>query len=343
MNTVKTAMLLATMTALFLGVGWLIGGGAGAVIAFVIALGMNAYAFWNSDSLALRMHGAREVDARSAPDFYAMVEHLAKRAELPMPRVFIIETDQPNAFATGRSPERAAVAATTGIMRALTREELAGVMAHELAHVKNRDTLIMTIVATLSGAISFLATMAQFGMLFGGGDRERNPLGIVGLLLAAILAPLAAALVQMTISRTREYSADKMGGEICGNPLWLASALAKISQMASGRVMQSAERHPETAHLFIINPLAGQRFDNLFSTHPNPSNRIAALQKQATVMGLGGAGGDYDGPSMGGRMQVELPQAERAEPSRTPKTRSRSWGLPRTGGGTKRGRRGPWS
>jgi heat shock protein HtpX len=280
MNYFKTALLLAAMTALFLSVGWLLGGGAGAVIAFLIALATNAYAWWNSDTLALRMHGARQVDARSAPEFYRLVEDLARRAELPLPKVYVIESEQPNAFATGRSPSSAAVAATTGIMRNLSREELAGVMAHELAHVKNRDTLIMTIAATVAGAISFLA---QFGLFFGGGQ-NRGALGLVGALLAAILAPLAAMLIQMMISRTREYSADRLGGEICGNPLWLASALGKISGLAQRSEMASAERHPETAHLFIVNPLAGKGYDSLFSTHPNPENRIAELKAQAGEM-----------------------------------------------------------
>ncbi len=281
MNYFKTMLLLAAMTALFLGVGWLIGGTGGAMIAFVIALGMNAYAFWNSDRLALAAHGAKEVDRASAPDLYEMVEGLAGRAGLPMPKLYVIETDQPNAFATGRSPEKGAVAVTTGIMRQLTREELAGVVAHELAHIKNRDTLIMTVSATVAGAIAMLA---QFGFFFGGG-RSRGPLGIVGVLLAVILAPIAAMLIQMLISRTREYSADRLGAEICGNPMWLAGALRKISR-AAGRVeMESAERHQSTAHLFIVNPLSGRRMDSLFSTHPATENRVAALEALAREMG----------------------------------------------------------
>lgn len=285
MNYVKTGMLLAAMTALFLSVGWLIGGAAGAAIAFIFALGTNAYAWWNSDKLALKMHGARAVSRQTAPELWDMVAEMSKRAGLPMPAVYMIDSDQPNAFATGRGPGNAAVAATTGIMQALSREELAGVMAHELAHIKNRDTLIMTISATVAGAIAMLA---QFGMFFGGG-RDRGALGLIGAILAMFLAPMAAALIQMMISRTREYSADRMGGEICGNPLWLAAALGKISQAARGREMASAEAHPETAHLFIINPLAGKRYDKLFSTHPNPENRIAALQEQAAAMGISGA------------------------------------------------------
>ena len=282
MNYFKTSLLLAAMTALFLGVGWLLGGVAGAMIAFVIALGTNAYAWWNSDKMALRMHNAREVDRASAPELYAMVEELARRADLPMPRVYVIEDAQPNAFATGRGPESAAVAATTGIMRTLSREELAGVMAHELAHV-------------------------------------RNPLGIVGVILAAILAPIAAALIQMMISRTREYAADRAGGEICGNPLWLAAALEKISGRAQANEMASAERHPETAHMFIVNPLAGKGHDNLFSTHPDPANRIAALRALAREMeGGGGAALETAGaPAGGGRERVE-------RPSRIPTTRGRN-------------------
>jgi len=285
MNYMKTAMLLAAMTALFLGVGYMIGGATGAGIAFVIALATNAFAWWNSDKMALRMHGAREVDARSAPELYGLVEDLARRAELPMPRVYVIETDQPNAFATGRSPANAAVAATSGILRSLSREELAGVIAHELAHIKNRDTLIMTIAATVAGAISMLA---QFGIFFGGGNR--NPLGFIGVILAAILAPIAAMLIQTMISRTREYAADRAGGAICGNPLWLAGALEKIARAARGREMASAEAHPETAHLFIYNPLSGKGRDSLFSTHPDPANRIEALRRQAAEMGHTTAG-----------------------------------------------------
>ncbi|HUF86630.1 MAG TPA: zinc metalloprotease HtpX [Thermohalobaculum sp.] len=281
MNYFKTMLLLAAMTALFLSVGWLIGGTGGAAVAFVIALGMNAFAFWNSDRLALRAHGARPVDRASAPELHEMVEGLAGRAGLPVPKLYVIDSEQPNAFATGRSPSKGAVAVTTGIMRALSREELAGVVAHELAHIKNRDTLVMTVAATVAGAISMLA---QFGLFFGGG-RDRGPLGFVGVILAVILAPIAAMLIQMMISRTREYSADRLGGEICGNPLWLASALGKISR-AAGRVeMESAERHQATAHLFIVNPLSGRRMDSLFSTHPNVENRIEALKRLAAEMG----------------------------------------------------------
>jgi heat shock protein HtpX len=281
MNYLKTAILLAGMTALFGVIGLLIGGQAGMLIALVIAAGMNLFSYWNSDKLALRAHNAQEVDETTAPELVGMVRQLAERANMPMPRVYIMHDAQPNAFATGRNPQNAAVAATTGIMELLTWEELAGVMAHELAHIQNRDTLTMTITATLAGAIS---TIANFGM-FMGGSRERP--NIVVTMLVSILAPMAAMVVQMAISRSREYEADKLGGEICGNPIWLADALAKISGGVARTPSESAERSPQTAHMFIINPLSGQGFDNLFSTHPNTENRIAALVGQAQAMGVG--------------------------------------------------------
>ncbi len=280
MNYLRTAILLAAMTALFLAVGFMIGGEAGMLFAFVLALGMNAFAYWNSDKLVLRMYGARQVDRGSAPALYGIVEQLADNAGLPMPKVYVIDNDQPNAFATGRNPDNAAVAATTGLLRRLSSEETAGVLAHELAHVKNRDTLTMTITATIAGAVGMLA---NFGLFFGG--NRNNPLGIVGVLLVAILAPLAAALVQMAISRSREYEADWIGAEICGQPLWLASALEKI-QAAAGKIdNQPAERNPATAHMFIINPLHAHKADSLFSTHPNTANRVARLRKMAGEMG----------------------------------------------------------
>ncbi|MEO0995562.1 MAG: zinc metalloprotease HtpX [Pseudomonadota bacterium] len=278
MNYGKTMLLLAALTAVFMGVGWLIGGTAGMLIAFLIAVATNFYAFWNSDELALRMHNARPVSPTSAPELYAMVEELSRRADMPTPAIYVIDTDQPNAFATGRSPEKAAVAATRGIIRMLSREELAGVMAHELAHIKNRDTLIMTIAATVAGAVTMLA---QFAMFFGGG-RERGALGIIGVIAAAILAPIAAMMIQSLISRTREFAADRAGGEICGNPLWLAGALAKISRTPIE--MPTAEDNPASAHLFIVNPLAGMRMDRLFSTHPPAERRIAELKAQAASM-----------------------------------------------------------
>lgn len=313
MNILKTGMLLAAMTALFMGVGYVIGGQGGMLIALLFAIGTNAYAYWNSDKLALRMHQARPVTRASAPEFVRLIEELAENADLPMPAIYVIDSEQPNAFATGRNPENAAVAATTGLIRMLDREELAGVMAHELAHVKNRDTLIMTVAATVAGAISMLA---QFGLFFGGGrsDQERNGAGMIGVLLAVLFAPMAAMLIQMTISRTREYSADRMGAEISGQPLALASALAKISNRAGQVPMRTAERNPASAHLFIVNPLSGARMDNLFSTHPNPANRIAALQRQAAEMGQRGR---------------SIPGEERR------------WGPPRTSGRDRRG--GPWA
>jgi heat shock protein HtpX len=282
MNIMRTGMLLAFMTALFMGVGYLIGGSGGMMIAFVVAAGMNLFSYWNSDKMVLRMHNAVEVDERTAPEYYGMVRDLAQRAGLPMPKVYLIREDQPNAFATGRNPQNAAVAATTGLLDRLTYEEVAGVMAHELAHVQNRDTLTMTITATIAGAISMLANFAFF---FRGNNN--NPLGIIGVLVAMIVAPLAAMMVQMAISRTREYSADRRGAEISGNPLALASALDKIARNVERIHNPDAERNPATAHLFIINPLSGERMDNLFSTHPNTENRIAALQQMAGSTGGG--------------------------------------------------------
>ncbi|WP_367717257.1 zinc metalloprotease HtpX [Nitratireductor sp. GISD-1A_MAKvit] len=281
MNTIRTAMLLALMTALFMGVGYMIGGTGGMMIAFLIAAAMNLFSYWNADKMVLRMHNAVEVDERNAPEYYGIVRDLAARAGLPMPRVYLIQNDQPNAFATGRNPQNAAVAATTGLLDRLSYEEVAGVMAHELAHVQNRDTLTMTITATLAGAISMLGNFAFF---FGGNRDNNNPFGFIGILVAMIVAPFAAMMVQMAISRTREYSADRRGAEICGNPLWLASALDKIARRAKQVVNQNAERNPATAHMFIINPLSGERMDNLFSTHPDTDNRIAALQAMAGEM-----------------------------------------------------------
>ncbi len=281
MNTMRTGLLMAALMGLFLAVGYLLGRQQGMFIAFIIAAGMNLFAYWNADKMVLRMHGARPVDRQSAPEFYAVIEELSQRAGLPMPKVYVMDNPQPNAFATGRNPENAAVAATTGLLQLLSRDEIAGVMAHELAHVKNRDTLVMTMTATIAGAISMLA---NFGMFFGGRDRN-NPLGAVGVILMIILAPLAAMLVQMAISRTREYGADRGGAEISGKPLALASALAKISGAAQRIENYTAEANPATAHMFIINPLSGQRMDGLFSTHPDPMNRIEALKRIAAEMG----------------------------------------------------------
>ena len=282
MGTLKTFILLAMMTALFTGVGYLIGGTVGMAVAFVVAAAMNFFSWWNADKIVLRMQGAREVDPATASPmlrtFAKDVARLADRAGLPPPRVYIVETPQPNAFATGRDPQHAAVCATTGLLGMLNREEVAGVMAHELAHVKNRDTLTMTVTATIAGAIGMLANFALF---FG---RGRN--GLIGSLAIMIFAPLAAGLVQMAISRSREYEADRIGAEISGNPLWLASALEKIERGARATVNVAAERNPAMAHMYIANPLSGRGADNLFATHPATANRIEALRRQASEMGV---------------------------------------------------------
>lgn len=285
MNYLRTAILLAGLTGLFMAVGYLLGGAGGAMIAFLVAAAMNLFSYWNSDRLVLSMHDAHEVDDHSAPELVGMVRELSTRAGLPMPKVYLMDNPQPNAFATGRNPEHAAVAATTGLLNTLSRDEVAGVIAHELAHIKNHDTLTMTITATIAGAISMLA---QFGMFFGGGHRDNNGPGIIGTIAMVILAPIAAMLVQMAISRTREYAADDLGGRISGRPLSLASALARISNAAHAIPNETAERSPATAHLFIINPLSGRGMDNLFSTHPSTENRIAALQQLAAEIGQGG-------------------------------------------------------
>jgi heat shock protein HtpX len=282
MNYLRTAILLAGLTALFMGVGYLIGGASGATIALVIAAATNLFAYWNSDRMVLSMYGAHEVDQHSAPELVGLVATLAARAGLPMPRVFLMDNPQPNAFATGRNPENAAVAVTTGLVQSLSREELGGVIAHELAHVKNHDTLLMTITATIAGAISMLA---QFGMFFGGHRDNSNGPGIIGSIAMMILAPLGAMLVQMAISRTREYAADNLGARIVGQPMWLASALVKIADAAHEIPNMEAERNPATAHMFIINPLSGHGIDNLFSTHPSTENRIAELQRLAAELG----------------------------------------------------------
>jgi heat shock protein HtpX len=298
MNYVRTAMLLAGLTALFMGVGYLIGGATGAMIALVVAAGMNLFSYWNSDRMVLSMHGAQEVDARTAPDLYRMVHELAGRAQLPMPKVYLMDNPQPNAFATGRDPEHAAVAVTSGLLQTLSREEVAGVVAHELAHIKNRDTLIMTITATIAGAISMLA---QFGMFFSGNRNNNNGMGIIGTLAMVILAPIAAMLVQMAISRTREYAADRMGAQIAGEPMWLVTGLQRIENAAHQIPNEAAENNPATAHMFIINPLSGQRMDNLFSTHPATENRVAALMQLAAEMGRTGQarGQPWSAPAQG--------------------------------------------
>ena len=277
MNIFRTALLMAAMTALFMAVGALIGGQAGMILALMVALATNLFAYWNADKMVLKMYKAREVSAREAPELVSIVQQLAIKAQLPVPKTYVIENPQPNAFATGRNPENAAVAATTGLLKLLNRAEIEAVMAHELAHVKNRDTLTMTLTATIAGAISMLA---QFGLFFGG--NRNNAMGFIGTILIVLLAPLAAMMVQMAISRTREYAADKTGAEICGNPMALASALNKLHQGARATSNAEAEKNPATAHMFIINPLHGLRFDNLFSTHPRVEERISRLSGMAS-------------------------------------------------------------
>ncbi|MCP1117795.1 zinc metalloprotease HtpX [Robbsia andropogonis] len=277
-NWVKTAALMAGITALFVVVGGAIGGHRGMVIALVIALGMNFFSYWFSDSMVLRMYNAQEVDESTAPQFYRMVQELAHRAQLPMPRVYLINEDAPNAFATGRDPEHAAVAATTGILRVLSEREMRGVMAHELAHVKHRDILISTISATMAGAISALA---NFAMFFGGRDEEGRPTNPIASIAVAILAPIAASLIQMAISRAREFEADRGGAEISGDPTALASALEKIHAYASGVPFPTAEAHPATAQMMIMNPLSGSSVAKLFSTHPATEERVARLMHMA--------------------------------------------------------------
>lgn len=278
MNYLKTGILLAGMTALFMAFGYMLGGEGGMLMAFGVAAPMNWLAYWRSGDIVLRMYRAKEV---TSGQLYYLVEELAARAELPMPKVCIIENQQPNAFATGRNPDHGAVAVTTGLMRMMNEEELAAVVAHELAHIRNRDTLIMTVTATLAGAISMLANFALF---FGHG--RQNGANMIGMILLSILAPMAAMLVQMAISRTREYGADRGGAEICGNPMALASALAKLEQGAGQVDNVTAEEHPATAHMFIINPLHMRSMDNLFATHPATRNRIEALKAIAAEMGV---------------------------------------------------------
>jgi heat shock protein HtpX len=277
MNGFKTLMLLAALTALFMGLGYALGGSGGAMIALLFAAGMNLFTFWNADKIVLRMHNAKEVTGRECPKFVGIVHQLASRAGLPMPRVYLIDSPHPNAFATGRDPEHAAVAATTGLLGLLDREEVAAVMAHELGHVRNRDTLIMTMTATIAGAISMLANL---GFFFNNGERA-NPLAMIG---AIFLAPFAAMIVQLAVSRTREYGADRAGAEICGNPRALASALAKLHHGAARVPNPVATRNPAAAALYIV-PGGGGGRDNLFSTHPDTANRIAALEQMALQMG----------------------------------------------------------
>ena len=336
MNTMRTAMLLAAMTALFMGVGFLIGGTGGMMIALLIAAGTNLFSYWNADKMVLSMNRAVEVDEKNAPEYCAIVRDLANRAGLPMPKTYLIDNPQPNAFATGRNPQNAAVAASTGLLQALTHEEVAAVMAHELAHVEHRDTLTMTIVATLAGAISMLGNFAFF---FGGNRDNNNPFGFVGVLVAMIVAPFAAMIVQMAVSRTREYAADRRGAEIVGNPLWLASALDKIARGAERIRNPDAERNPATAHLFIINPLSGERMDSLFSTHPNTDNRIAALQAMAREM-TETAAAPRPAPRQADEQRPSGPWEQAAQPEQPAapaKPKSNPWGRNPTGP------KGPWS
>lgn len=298
MNYVKTSILLAGMTALFMAVGGALGGQGGMLIALLVAVAMNFWAWWGSDKAVLRMHGAQPILPGDAQELYEMVDILSKNAGLPTPKVYLINSDQPNAFATGRNPENAAVAVTTGLLRTLNKEELAGVVAHELAHIQNRDTLIMTVAATIAGAVSMIA---RFGSMMGGRNADGQRASPVAMLLTVILAPLAAMIIQMFISRTREYAADKRGAEICGNPLWLASALQGISRGVAQRPLISAENDPATAPMFIVNPLSGQRMDNLFSTHPKTENRIAELEKLAAAMGGGRGASPRFSPAPQGR------------------------------------------
>ena len=283
MNTVRTGLLIAALTALFGGVGYLIGGPGGMVIALGIAAVTNLFAYWNADKIVLRMYGAKPLDRASGGEFYRIVEGLVQRAGMPMPKVYLIENPQPNAFATGRNPSNAAVAATTGLLQRLSKEEVAGVMAHELAHIRNRDTLTMTVTATLAGAIGMLA---NFGLFFGSSDNRNNPLGAIGVIAMVILAPIAAMVVQMAISRGREFEADRGGAEISGRPDWLASALEKIATAAPRIDNMAAERNPATAHMFIINPLHAHSIDGMFSTHPRTVDRVLRLRAMADAMGL---------------------------------------------------------
>lgn len=280
LNYAKTALLLVVLTGIFVAMGGVVGGRTGMIVAFAVAMVTNVVSLWKSDTVVLRMFKAQEVDEKSAPELYKIVRGLSQRAELPMPRVYIMNTPQPNAFATGRNPSNAAVAFSTGLLEALSPEEVAGVAAHELAHIRNRDTLTMAMAATIGGAISMMAQYLQFGMLFGGGNRDdRGGVGFLGALVAMIAAPFAAMLVQMAISRSREYQADRMGAALCGNPRWLASGLEKINALARKIPNEQAEAIPAAAHMFIVNPLTGRGVDSWFATHPAIENRLAELQK----------------------------------------------------------------
>ena len=280
-NQIKTYALLAAIVALFVVIGGMVGGKSGMLFAFVVALALNFWAYWYSADMVLRMYHAEEVDLHNAPDLHQMVAELSQRAGLPLPRIYVINEEQPNAFATGRNPDNAAIAFTVGIMKLLSYDELRGVAAHELSHVKHRDILLSTVSATVAGAISALANFALF---FGSRDENGRPNFIAGVLIA-VLAPIAAAVIQMAISRSREYLADEGAAYLTYEPLALATALNKIDNYARGIIMQSAEQHPTTAQMMIINPLSGEGSDNLFSTHPQTANRIARLQDIAKNIG----------------------------------------------------------
>ncbi len=325
MGYTKTAILMAAMTALFMGLGYLLGGVVGAVIALAVAAAMNVFSWWNSDKAVLKMHNARPVP--EGEPLQRMVADLARNADMPVPATYLLETDQPNAFATGRNPDNAAVAVTAGLMRQLNQQELAGVIAHELAHIRNHDTAIMTVTATFAGAISMLANFA----LFFGGSRER--LGLIGTLAMMVLAPMAAGLVQMAISRTREYAADREGARICNDPMALASALNKIAGGAAKIDNDAAERNPATAHMFIINPLHAHKRDALFATHPATENRIAALRELAAEMGQPGRAAPQARQQT--NQQTNQPRPTAQAPASAPTGKSR---VPRVS----RSRRGPW-
>ena len=323
LNTLRTGLLITALTAIFMAVGYLVGGTAGMTIALGVAVVTNFIGYWNADKLVLSLQNAEEVDPRRAPELYRTVEQLARNAGIPTPRVYLIHTDQPNAFATGRNPQHAAVAVSSGLLQRLEPQELAGVLAHELAHIKHHDTLTMTITATFAGAISMLA---QFGFFFGGRSNN-SPFGGIGALVAMIVAPLAAVMVQMAVSRTREYEADRGGAEISGDPLALASALRKISAAAHNVPNWPARQNPAMAHMYIVNPLNGDRLDNLFATHPDVENRIAALQRIA---------GDMQVDDKGRRFAPRPAASEAAVPSS-------GWRVPATGGTRESGyTRGPW-
>jgi heat shock protein HtpX len=285
MNTLRTGLLMAAMTGIFLAVGYLIGGEMGMAIAFVFAAGSNLLAYWNSDKMLLSMYGAKPVNAQSAPELVHLVEQLSGKAGLPMPKVYVVDEAQPNAFATGRNPEHAAVCVTRGLLARVNDEELAGVLAHELSHVKNRDTLTMTIAATIAGAVGMLANFAFFL-----GSERRNNFGFVGVLLVTLLAPVAAMLVQMAVSRSREFEADRSGAELSGRPLWLASALRRIETGTEAIDNPAADANPATAHMFIVNPLAGGGVSGLFASHPSTQERIARLETLAKQMGQASSG-----------------------------------------------------